>query len=169
MKRKKNIIDDLSLHMRFEEVSDEDIITMIMEKVQDLELGDRAGATLLWHAALLNRRRIAEWLVERGVNINTQDDNGFSALHSATQEKNIDMVLYLLQNGANVNIQDEFGNTPIMRTNRSTPIELFRILLENGADIDLKNQAGISYRDVSVAFPDMQEVLHEFTQNLKST
>ena len=164
MKRKKNIIDDLAIRMRFEEVTDQEIMTLISESVQDLELGDCSGRTLLWHASFCNRVKLVEWLVISGANVNTQDENDFSALHIATQEKHTEMVLYLLHNGANINIRDKFGNTPIMRTNRSTPRELFRILLENGADVDLKNQAGVSYRDISVAFPDMQELLNEFTQ-----
>ena len=152
MRRKKNIIDDIALRMRFEEVTDDEIITLISENVQDLEMGDRAGATLLWHAAFLNRRKVAEWLIGRGANINTQDENGFSALHIATQEKRIEMVSYLLQNGANVNIQDKFGNTPLMRTDCAAPPELLRMLLENGTDVDIKNIAGISYRDIMGCF-----------------
>lgn len=148
MRRKKNIIDDIALRMRFEEITDDEIITLISENVQDLEMGDREGATLLWHAAFLNRRKVAEWLIGHGANINTQDEIGFSALHIATQEKHIELVSYLLQNGANVNIQDKFGNTPLMRTDRATPDEIFRILLENGADVDLKNIAGVSFRDI---------------------
>ena len=164
MKRKKNIIDDLSIRMRFEEISDAEIITMISENVRDIEMGDRDGATLLWHAAFLNRQQVAEWLVKQGADINTQDENHFSALHIAVQERHIDMVLYLLRNGADVNIQDKFGNTPIMRTNRATPVELLRILLENGADVDIKNVAGVSCRDVAIAFPDMKELIEEYSR-----
>lgn len=65
MRRKKNIIDDIALRMRFEEVSDDAIIAMIQEYVQDLEMGDRDGRTLLLHAAFLNRRSVTEWLVEQ--------------------------------------------------------------------------------------------------------
>ena len=164
MKRKKNIIDDLAIRMSFEEVPDEDIIALISVNVQDLEMGDRAGATLLWHAASLNRKKLVEWLVANGANINTQDENDFSALHIATQEKHTDMVLYLLRNGANVNIRDKFGNPPIMRINRSTPRELFSILMENGADVDLKNIAGVSFRDISVALPEFLDLFNEYMQ-----
>lgn len=148
MRRKKNIIDDLWLRMSFEEVSDEEIIALISEKVKDLEMGDCEGRTLLWHATFLNRRKVAEWLIERGANVNTQDENSFSALHIAVQERNIDMVSYLLRCGADVNIQDKFGNTPIMRTNRATPDDIFRILLENGAEVDIKYIAGVSFRNI---------------------
>ena len=163
MKRKKNIIDELSIRMRFEEVADEEIVSLISENVQDIEMGDRAGATLLWHAAALNRLQVAEWLTRHDADINTQDENRFSALHIAVQEKHIDMVSYLLRNGADVNIQDKFGNTPIMRTNRATPVELLRILLENGADVDIKNVAGVSCRDIAAAFPGMKELIDEYS------
>lgn len=161
MRRKKNIIDDLWLRMHFEEVSDEEIIALISEKVEDLEMGDCEGRTLLWHAIFFKRRKVAEWLIERGANVNTQDENSFSALHIAVQERNIDMVAYLLRCGADVNIQDKFSNTPIMRTNRATPDEIFRILLENGADVDIKNIAGVSFRDICFGnvSPYVQELI----------
>jgi len=162
MRRKKNIIDDLALAMRFEEIPDKEIITMISEKANDFEMSDRAGATLLWHAVFLDRKQVVKWLIGCGANINTRDDNGFSALHIATQESHIEMVSYLLQNGADVNIQDKFGNTPIMRTNRATPAELLRILLENGANADVKNIAGVSYRDVVIGMPEHLELLNKY-------
>lgn len=162
MRRKKNIIDDIALRMRFEEVSDDAIIAMIQEYVQDLEMGDRDGRTLLLHAAFLNRRSVTEWLVEHGANINAQDEMGFSALHGATQERNIEMVSYLLQHGANVNIQDKWGNNPILRIDLATPHELLRILLENGADTNMKNNYGVSCRDAYIAYPDLLKLFDEY-------
>ena len=103
-----------------------------------------------------------EWLLAHGANINAQDENGFSALHAATQEKNINMVSFLLQNGANVNIQDAFGNTPISRTNLATPIELFRMLLEAGANPNIKNYYGVSCVDIYAAYPDKLALFHEY-------
>ena len=162
MRKKKNIIDELSIHMRLEKTTDDEMLALISENVQDLEMGDRAGATLLWHAVLCKRRKVAEWLVVRGANINTQDENGFSALHLAVQEKNIEMTSYLLRMGADVNIRDKFGNTPIVRTDLSTPFDLLRILLENGADVDMKNNYGVSCRDKYTAYPDRLELFDEY-------
>ena len=165
MKRNKNIIDEIALQMRFEEVSDAAIIALISESVYDFEMGDRAGATLLWHAAFLNRQDVAEWLIERGAHINTQDENGFSALHAATQEKHIEMVSLLLSCGADVNILDKFGNPPICRTNLSTPFELLRVLLEYGADVDIKNHYGVSCRDARAAYPDWLELFDAYDRS----
>lgn len=66
-----------------------------------------------------NRRKVVEWLVEHGANVNTQDEMGYSALHIATQEKHTELVSYLLRNGANVNIQDKFGNSDSARESRN--------------------------------------------------
>ena len=162
MKKKENIVDKISLQMMNSENSDEMIIALIAENVDDLEMGDRQGRTLLIDAAFCNRQKIMEWLLARGANINAQDENGFSALHAATQEENIKMVSFLLQSGAKVNIQDHFGNTPISRTKCTTPVELFRILLEGGANPNTKNNYGVSCLDVYAAYPDKIELFNEY-------
>lgn len=167
MRKKKNIVDDLAMRMRFEEVADQELITMISENIHDLELGDRSGRTALWHASFCNRAKLVEWLLIHGANVNTQDENGFSALHIATQEKHIEMVSYLLRNGANVNIRDNFGNNPIMRIDLSTPIELLRLLLNNGADVDMKNNYGVSCRDTCIAYPNLLVIFDEVGSSSK--
>ena len=45
--------------------------------------------------------------------INSKDENGFSALHKASDRGNLDMVKYLLENDAEMNLTNNFGQTPL--------------------------------------------------------
>ena len=70
--------------------------------------------TALIHAVELRRNRIARLLIGRGADLHAQDTGvGLTALHIATQDGNLEMVLALTKAGADVNIGDNEGETPI--------------------------------------------------------
>ena len=48
-----------------------------------------------------------------GVNINTTNIDGLTALHQACIDANIEMVKFLVDNGADINAQDNEGWTPL--------------------------------------------------------
>ena len=69
----------------------------------------------------LNEMKI---LLENGADINSQDENGFSALIMATNKNNLDMVKFLLENGANINLQDQFGWSALIYATLSDNLEI---------------------------------------------
>ncbi|MGH0127285.1 UNVERIFIED_CONTAM: hypothetical protein FKN15_068513 [Acipenser sinensis] len=80
----------------------------------------------------------AEILIERGMNVNQQDEDFWAALHVACACDNGDIVLLLLLAGANVLLQDVNGNIPLdyaMEGTESSYI-LLRHLEENGVDVN---------------------------------
>ena len=66
-------------------------------------------------------------------NIDLQDNNGQTALHIATEQGQVAIVLELLKVGANPNISDNSGKLPLQIATRGDTA-LVRILLEGGAD-----------------------------------
>lgn len=54
-------------------------------------------------------------LLEQGSDVDSQDEEGLSALHMATEwmSSKLSLILYLLRAGANPNIQDNTGKTPL--------------------------------------------------------
>jgi ankyrin repeat protein len=48
-----------------------------------------------------------------GVNINTTNIDGLTALHQACIDANLDMVKFLIENGADIDVQDNEGWTPL--------------------------------------------------------
>jgi len=80
--------------------------------------GDRPHLNLLpWEMRRYNKKdffRIAEYLVEHGVNVNEQDRDGVTPLHVSVRAGQLDVVKFLLEHGADPCIRDNVTNmTPI--------------------------------------------------------
>ncbi|RXM32729.1 Unconventional myosin-XVI [Acipenser ruthenus] len=97
-----------------------------------------SGGSLLHLCARYDNAFAAEILIERGMNVNQQDEDFWAALHVACACDNGDIVLLLLLAGANVLLQDVNGNIPLdyaMEGTESSYI-LLRHLEENGVDVN---------------------------------
>ena len=91
-------------------------------------------------------KRILEFLLENGADINAQDEKGNTPLFTAFQHSiRSPFLMFLLQNGANVNMRDNTGRTllhhlsiPFFGNNSMKML----ILLENGANIESMDSDG---------------------------
>jgi cytohesin len=72
-------------------------------------LGER-GVTAL-HGAVA--KPVAEALLEKGANLNAQDEHGLTPLHTAIGRFSLQTMRTLLERGADPTIKDENGNTPL--------------------------------------------------------
>ena len=165
---KKNIIDEISLLMMGTagaqvdniSVSDEQMIEKIMT-LDDIDLhGAVDGRTLLIHASFYNRKKVVEYLLELGANLQLKDNVGFTALHAAVNSSNREIARLLLSNGADVNEKDSFGNVPMFRATH-TDIDIIKLLLEFGADVTIENNFGISPKLKFSAYPDIINLFNE--------
>ena len=158
--KKDNLVWNISIKMMDpDDVSDNEIIQDI-EKVDDLEQTDRDGRTLLINAAAYNRNFIVKYLLEHGSTVSARDRMGFSALHFAVQNANMDLIKTLLDAGADINQKNGFGNAPLMVANPVThPEELYKLLLSYGADPNLKNDYGMTVKDLCGAYPHIMNII----------
>jgi len=103
-------------------------------------------------------------LLWRGVDVNTQDDNGDTALilaieglesqvgavhqstgyemHGSCYDGDIEMVQLLIKGGANIEARSKSGNTPLICAAHHGKTEIVKILLERNADIEAKGKYG---------------------------
>uniref|UniRef100_A0A8C4X6F9 Myosin motor domain-containing protein n=1 Tax=Erpetoichthys calabaricus TaxID=27687 RepID=A0A8C4X6F9_ERPCA len=97
-----------------------------------------SGGTLLHLCARHDNAFAAEILIERGLNMNQQDEDLWTALHVACACDNADIVLLLLLAGANVLLQDINGNIPLDYAVEGTEscYILLRHLEDNGVDVN---------------------------------
>ncbi|XP_047457190.1 unconventional myosin-XVI isoform X2 [Mugil cephalus] len=96
-----------------------------------------SGGSLLHLCARHDNVFAAELLIERGLNVNLQDEDQWTALHVACVCDHADMVLLLLVAGVNVLLQDINGNIPLDYTFEGTESSciLRKHLEENGVDV----------------------------------
>jgi glutaminase len=88
--------------------------------------------TLIWAASqgdLMEIRR----LVALGVNLNSADYDGRTALHLAASEGQILIVNYLLQKNIEINPVDRWGGTPLTDAYRGKHKKVIDLLLQHGA------------------------------------
>jgi uncharacterized protein len=102
------------------------------------------GFTALALAAYLGQRESAEYLIDKGADLNALAKNatGYTALTGAVSQNHNDIARLLVTRGANVNHGYEGGFTPLMHAAYAGNLELVSLLLEHGADPNAKNAEG---------------------------
>ena len=85
-------------------------------------------------------------LIESGYDLKQSDSLGWTPLHFAAQNLNVELGRLLIKNGAEVDAQDNNGNSPLWRAtyNTRTNGDFIKLMLENYANPDLKNDHGVS-------------------------
>uniref|UniRef100_A0A8C1UXT3 Myosin XVI n=1 Tax=Cyprinus carpio TaxID=7962 RepID=A0A8C1UXT3_CYPCA len=120
---------------------DKEVLRLLKEGA-DLNTVISSGGSLLHLCARHDNVFAAEILIEKGLNVNLQDEDLWTALHVACACDHADMVLLLLLAGVNVLLQDVNGNIPLDYATEGTEASyiLIRHLEENGVDMSSMHQ-----------------------------
>jgi ankyrin repeat protein len=78
-------------------------------------------------------------LILKGADVNSEDTNGMTPLHMASQKGHHDVAEFLIENGAKVNNKDHFGSTPLFRASMWGHLKVVELLLSKGADVNAKD------------------------------
>uniref|UniRef100_A0A8K9XUZ3 Myosin XVI n=1 Tax=Oncorhynchus mykiss TaxID=8022 RepID=A0A8K9XUZ3_ONCMY len=115
---------------------DKEVLRLLKERA-DPNTPISSGGSLLHLCARHDNVFAAEVLIERGLNVNLQDEDLWTALHIACVCDHADMVLLLLLTGVNVLLQDVNGNIPLDYAAEGTETSyiLRKHLEENGIDV----------------------------------
>ncbi|WP_410511078.1 ankyrin repeat domain-containing protein [Paenibacillus sp. BR2-3] len=81
-------------------------------------------------------------LLNAGESIDTQDSNGWTALHWAVKASYTEGFNALIQAGADPNMEDSYGAVPLMTAAGDGHLEIVQSLLESGANIDHQDYDG---------------------------
>lgn len=101
------------------ELFDEDDFTKVISFVDKYgcDFVDRDGRNLLMNFIVEGKSTFAIELIKQykmnGLNLDLQDDSGWTALHFAAQENSPEIIELLAGSKANLNIQEENGRTPL--------------------------------------------------------
>ncbi|MDR3001909.1 MAG: ankyrin repeat domain-containing protein [Fibromonadaceae bacterium] len=83
------------------------------------------------------------FLEEKGVDVNTQDEYGQTALHVAVSNESLEVVKFLVSKGSNVNMEEADGKTPLhLAATYNNNVEVAKILISNGAKVNATNKWG---------------------------
>ncbi|MWW23125.1 ankyrin repeat domain-containing protein [Algibacter lectus] len=109
---------------------------------------DSFGRSFLINCVIKNKYNFVKKLLEYdNIDVNIQDENGFTAIHFAIEEGYPKILKEILSTkGVNINLKDKFGNTPLWRAVHNKPEEKESIwmLIKNKANVNIENEYGIS-------------------------
>ena len=90
--------------------------------------------------------KVAQLLLNRGVNINVRDKTGRTPLHEVLTNLDnsfldyfVDAVRFLLDHGADVDAEDDNRSTPLHVISQYGNVKVTRLLLEHGAHVDARD------------------------------
>ncbi|XP_065906448.1 uncharacterized protein [Dysidea avara] len=144
----------------------DDIKTLASSGVDvNTSLGDdNERKTSLHYAAEKNQPIVIKLLQEYGVDINCQDEDGWTPLMCAADEGHTDVVKMLHEFGADINHQNKDGWTPLMCEADEGHTDVVKMLHEFGADINHQDKDGWTPLMCAAGegHTDVVKILHEF-------
>lgn len=116
-----------------------EIVKCLMEHhKKSAQIDDLEAAMMCAYASQEGHLDIVRYLHEQGMDINSKDTHGRSALHYASLGGSGGVVEYLLDHGGDVNVRGPEGETPLAIAAFFGQMNVADILLQRGADIDSK-------------------------------
>lgn len=80
---------------------------------------------------------IVKTLIEKGVDINTKDDYGYTSLSYAALKGHAEVVDLLIEYGADVNGRNHWGGTALVQAVFFGHVDIAKTLIDNGADMNV--------------------------------
>ncbi|XP_020893003.1 ankyrin repeat and SAM domain-containing protein 6 isoform X2 [Exaiptasia diaphana] len=112
----------------------------------------------LLHAAEQGNVCMASELLDGGVHVDSTDDEGVSALHTAAANGHDNMVRLLLSRGASFDARNSYGWTPLMTAACYGHVKIVVILIQYKADIFAQNDLGATALDSAARSGHLQVV-----------
>ena len=111
------------------------------------------GFTPLAFAAYFSQEEIAQWLVEKGADVNLASRNHMqiAPLHSAVAVQNLTLAQLFLERGADANKSQMEGIRPLHSAVHRGQTEMVELLLRHGADPSLPADDGRTALDIAAA------------------
>lgn len=116
------------------------LVTVLAFGKPGLSLSDQEHR--LFEAVANNDVPTVQTLVKNGVNINTQDVRGRTALLVAVEKHDVESAKVLLDAGADVNIQDQKQDSPLLLAGAEGMVDIMKLMLKAKPDFTLYNRFG---------------------------
>jgi len=120
--------------------------TLMLAPKLEVNARNLSGESALMMACLRGNLSVAETLIERGAQVQTE---GWTPLHYAASGENAALVPLLLAHGAQLESRSPTGNTALMMAARYGAESVFKALCDAGADPQARNPAGQNVADIA--------------------
>ena len=138
-----------------EEISDDEIIDQIIKILNvggDLNIKYKVnyGANPLHIASKNGRLDIVKKLINKGADVNANNNVNETPLHDASKNGHLEVVRELIYEGANVNDKNDNNKTPLYLASKNGHLEVVKILVKNGAflnELDMFNSNPNIYKN----------------------
>ena len=123
----------------------------------------------LHKAAANNAKEVAELLIQKGANIEAQEENQYTPLHRAAKNNAKEVAELLIQKGANIEAQDQWQCTPLHNTVYTNAKEAAELLIQKGANIEAQNDEGKTPLVIAKeqGHPEMVKLLEDAPKEIK--
>ncbi|MBN2627786.1 MAG: ankyrin repeat domain-containing protein [Spirochaetales bacterium] len=119
-------------------------VQLLLSSGADLTLRDNGGNTLMHFLVKAENVNwvVGDILVEGGLSVNAQNNDGIAPLHQAVKEVSTTGAAYLLEKGAQVDPVDKNGYTPLFYAVMEDSVDLVNFLLIHEAGINKRDLRG---------------------------
>ena len=134
---------DTVLHLATRRFGSVRAIEALLDAGASTERKDAKGRTPLWYAIFLKQEEKALKLLERGADVNCQDETGRTLLHLAVSSSRISsqLIKHLISANIDVNQPDNNGSLPLSDAVKLGDRNKIRLLRSHGAKYELNEPA----------------------------
>ena len=134
-------------------------------------IGPVVGFNLLTAACEQGDLELVKQHLEKGTDVNLQDDDGQTPIMIACREGHMDIANILIKSNASVNLSDKAGSTPLTAASKQGNDDIIELLLQNGAsidDIDSEGRTALHHACFGASIECVQTLLkHEASTTIK--
>lgn len=120
-----------------------EMVRYLVQAGSFLDVKGEDGMTCLHMAAKGGHIELMEFLLNtRKVDVNVQDDGGWTPIIWAAEHRNVDTVKFLISRGADPTLKDNEENTGLHWAAFSGSVEIAEIFLNHGCELESPNEHG---------------------------